>query len=96
MAVITRTYPGRTDGEIYSKVDEVMEGIARRYSLDYRKDHETRTGSVSMMGASGKYAVRESQVTVELKFSFVIPGAMRKRVEGDVERKLDRLFGDGI
>ncbi len=92
MAVITRKYPGKSDAEIYSRVDEVMEGIARRHSLHYRKDLAARTGSVSMMGASGTYAVRDGQVTVELKYPFVIPGSVRRRVEGDIERKLDGLF----
>ncbi len=93
MAVITRSYPGRSDEEIYSRVDEVMEGVARRHSLHYRKDAAARTGSVSLMGASGSYAVRAGQVTVELKYPMLIPGAMRRKVEADIERKLDALFG---
>jgi hypothetical protein len=93
MAVITRKYPGKSDGEIYSRVDEVMEGIARRHSLEYRRDATARTGSVSMMGASGTYAVRDGGVTVELKFPFLVPHAMRRKVEADIERKLDGLFG---
>ncbi len=93
MALITRSYPGRTDDEIYSRVDEVMEGVARRHSLHYRKDVSERTGSVSLMGASGSYAVRGGQVTVELRYPMLIPGAMRRKVEADIERKLDALFG---
>jgi hypothetical protein len=92
MAVITRKYPGKTDDEIYSKVDEVMRGIARRHSLDYQNDVAARTGSVAKMGASGRYAIRDGQVTVELKFPLLIPGPMRRKVEEDIERKLDRLF----
>ncbi len=92
MAVITRSFPGRSDQEIFTRVDEVMAGIARRHSLDYRKDDAARTGSVSMMGGSGSYAVREGLVTVELKYPFLVPGAMRRKVEEDIERKLDGLF----
>ena len=29
MAVINKKYPGKSDEEIYAKVDSVMEGIAR-------------------------------------------------------------------
>ncbi len=93
MAVITRSYPGRSDDEIYSRVDEVMEGVARRHSLHYRKDAAARTGSVSLMGASGSYAVQAGQVTVQLKYPMLLPGAMRRKVEADIERKLDALFG---
>ncbi len=92
MAVISRKYPGKSDAEIYSRVDEVMEGVASRHSLHYRKDAAARSGSVSMMGASGTYAVRDGQVTVELKYPFVVPGAMRRKVETDIERRLDGLF----
>ena len=45
-----------------------------------------------MMGGSGSYAVRDGQVTIELKYPFLVPGAMRRKVEEDIERKLDGLF----
>ena len=93
MAVITRKFPGRSDHEIFTRVDEVMAGVARRHSLDYRKDETARTGSVSMMGASGSYAVLDGQVTVKLMYPFLVPGTMRRKVEDDIERKLDGLFG---
>lgn len=92
MAVITRKYPGKTDAEIFSKVDEVMEGVAHRHSLDYRRDAAARTGAVSAMGATGSYSVGEGQVTIELKYPMLIPGSMRRKVEEDIERKLDGLF----
>jgi hypothetical protein len=93
MAVIKRKFPGKSDHEIFTRVDGVMAGVARRHSLAYRKDEASRTGSVSMMGGSGSYAVREGQVTIELKYPFLVPGAMRRKVEEDIERKLDGLFG---
>jgi len=93
MAVITRKYPGKTDAEIFAKVDEVMEGVARRHSLDYRRDPARMTGAVSLMGASGAFRVEDGQVTVELKYPLLVPGSMRRKVEGDIEAKLDGLFG---
>ena len=93
MAFINKKYPGKTDQEIYEKVDAVMEGIARRHSLDYRRDPVARRGSVAKMGASGSYAVADGQVTVELKYPMIVPGAMRRKVEEDIERKLQGLFG---
>ena len=93
MAVIRKKYPGKADDEIYAKVDAAMEGIARRHSLEYRKDPAARRGSVAKMGASGSYSVAEGQVTVELRFPMLVPGSMRRKVEEDVERKLEGLFG---
>lgn len=92
MAVITRKYAGKSDAEIFTRVDEVMEGVARRHSLAYQRDPAARTGSVSLMGASGAFAVKDGQVTVELKYPMLVPGSMRRKVEGDIEAKLDQLF----
>ncbi len=92
MPQITKKYPGRSADEIYSKVDEIMERIAQKLSLDYRKDDGARTGKVSKMGVSGAYSVKDGEVTVDLKFPMLVPGPMRQRVHEDIERKLDELF----
>ena len=92
MPQIKKSYPGKSAGEIYSKVDEVMERIAEKLSLDYVKDGGARTGKVSKMGISGAYLVKEGEVTVDLKFPMLVPGSMRKKVQDDIERKLDVLF----
>ena len=93
MPQIKRSYPGKSAGEIYTKVDEVMERIAEKLSLDYQKDGKARTGKVSKMGISGSYLVADGEVTVDLKFPMLIPGSMRQKVQEDIERKLDGLFG---
>ena len=93
MPQIKRTYPGKSAGDIYAKVDEVMERIAQKLSLDYQKDGKARTGKVSKLGISGSYLVREGEVTVDLKFPMLVPGSMRQKVQEDIERKLDGLFG---
>jgi hypothetical protein len=92
MAQITRKYPGKSAGEIYTKVDEVMERIAQKLSLDYQRDQQRKTGKVSKMGVTGSYAVQDGQVTVDLKFPMLVPGSMRQKVQEDIERKLDGLF----
>ena len=92
MPQIKKSYPGRSAGEIYTKVDEAMERIAQKLSLDYQRDHAARTGKVSKMGVSGAYAVQDGEVTVDLKFPILVPGSMRQRVTADIERKLDELF----
>jgi putative polyhydroxyalkanoic acid system protein len=93
MPNITRKYPGKDAGEIYEKVDKVMERIAQKMSLDYKKDEGARTGKVSKMGVSGVYAVKDEEVSIDLKFPMLVPGSMRQKVQEDIERKLDGLFG---
>jgi hypothetical protein len=92
MAQIKRTYPGKSTDEIYGKVDEVMQRIAQKLSLDYHRDGKTKSGKVSKMGVTGSYLVRGEEVVVDLKFPMLIPGSMREKVTVDIERKLDELF----
>jgi hypothetical protein len=92
MPQITRKYPGKKAGEIYEKVDQVMERIAEKLSLHYQKDGAAKTGKVSKMGVSGSYSVRDEEVVVDLKFPMLVPGSMRQKVQEDIERKLDGLF----
>ncbi len=92
MPQIKKSYPGKSAGEIYAKVDEVMERIAKKLALDYHKDGKSKTGKVSKMGISGAYAVHDGGVTVDLKFPMLVPGSMRQKVQEDIERKLEGLF----
>jgi hypothetical protein len=92
MARISRKYPGKTDGEIYAKVDAVMDGVARRHSLDYRRDPAVMGGTVAKLGATGTFSVRDGEVTVDLRYPMLVPGPMRRKVEEDIERKLLGLF----
>ncbi len=92
MPQIKKAFPGKSAGEIYSKVDSAMERLAERLSLDYESDGSARTGKVSKMGMSGSYLVRDGEVTIDLKFPIIVPGSMRQRVQEDVQRRLDELF----
>jgi hypothetical protein len=92
MAQIKRSYPGKSADEIYGRVDDAMQRIAQRLSLDYHRDGQARTGKVSKMGISGSYLVRGEEVVVDLKFPMLVPGSMRDKVKEDIERKLDGLF----
>jgi hypothetical protein len=93
MSRISRRYPGRSDHEIFAKVDAVMRGIARRHALDYTSDGAGLSGSVSKLGGHGTFAVRGDEVAVELKYPMLVPGSVKRKVEEDIERKLDGLFG---
>jgi hypothetical protein len=92
MPQFRKKYPGKSAHEIYQKVDEVMRHVAQKLSLDYQKDHASRTGKVSKMGISGAYAVHEGEVTVDLKFPMLVPGSMKQKVQDDIEQRLDGLF----
>ena len=90
---ILRRFPGRKAGEIYEKVDEVMQRIAGEYSLHYRKDAAGQRGEVSKMGVHGTYVVRDEEVAIDLKYPMLVPGSMRQKVQESIEKKLDGLFG---
>ena len=92
MPQIKKTFPGKSAGEIYEKVDREMERLAQKLSLDYHRDGPAKTGKISKMGISGSYLVRDEEVTVDLKFPMLVPGSMRQKVQEDIERKLDGLF----
>ena len=89
---ITRKFPGKSADEIYAKVDEGMRRLAEKMALDYSSDGEKKAGKVSKMGVTGAYFVKDGEVTVDLKFPMLVPGSMRQKVAGDIERKLDGLF----
>ena len=92
MPQIKKTYPGKSADEIYEKVDEVMQRITNKMGLKYDKDPDGKTGKVSKMGVSGSYLAKDGEVTVDLHFPMLIPGSMKKKVQEDIERRLDGLF----
>ena len=92
MPQISKKFPGKSAGEIYEKVDSIMQQIAHEMRLDYQKDAAQFSGAVSKMGVTGAYQARDGEVTIDLSFPMLIPGAMRQKVQADIERKLDKLF----
>ncbi len=92
MPLISRKYPGKSAQEIYEKVDQVMQRLTDKMGLKYEKHPQERAGKVSKMGISGKYLARDGEVTVDLHFPVLIPGSMKKKVQDDIERRLDGLF----
>ena len=84
MPQIKKEYPGKSAGEIYEKVDEVMERLSTKMGLKYAKDPDARTGKVSKLGISGTY--------LAVEFPMLIPGTMKKQVQDDIERRLNALF----
>jgi hypothetical protein len=92
MPRISRKFDGQKDEVIFEKVHTVMEKIAEEFKLDYRQDGAKRTGEVSKMGITGKFSVSSGEVVVDMKYPMLVPGSMRQKIEGHIERKLDGLF----
>lgn len=92
MPLIQKKYPGKTAAELFEKVDQVMERLSAKMGLDYDKDPSAKAGKVSKMGITGKYLAKEGEVTVDLHFPMLIPGSMKKKVQDDIERRLDGLY----
>lgn len=92
MPQIKREYPGKDAQQIYEKVDQVMERLTAKMGLKYDRDPEAKTGKVSKMGISGAYVASDGHVTIDLHFPMLVPGAMKKQVQEDIERRLDGLF----
>ncbi len=92
MAHIKKQYPGKNAQEIYAKVDEVMQGLTAKMGLKYDKDPVKKTGRVTKMGIAGTYVASDGQVLIDLSFPMIIPGAMKRQVQEQIEQKLDGLF----
>ena len=92
MPKFSRQYPGKSADEIFARVDETMARMAEKHSLDYEKDEAGKTGAVKKMGIAGVYAVKDGEVTVDLKFPMLVPGPMKRTVEEAIQKRLDHLF----
>jgi Putative polyhydroxyalkanoic acid system protein (PHA_gran_rgn) len=89
---VERDFPGKTSKEIFDRTAQIIEELAGRYSLKHQPEAGTLSGKVSRSGVEGRYNVVGERLTLELEFSFLIPGVLRKRVQDEVAGRLDRLF----
>jgi len=87
-----RTFAGKTSQEIFEATRKTIDDLAHRYSLKHEPEAARLRGKVSRMGTEGIYQVVGEKLTLDLAFSFVIPGAVRRRVETEVNERLDALF----
>ena len=92
MPLINKKYPGKTAQEIYEAVHLVMQRLTAKMGLHYDTDAPAKAGKVSKMGIKGEYLAKEGEVTVDLHFPMLIPGALKRQVQEDIERRLDKLF----
>ncbi len=87
-----RTFTGKTPEDIFDRTRQTIEGLAQRYALKHEPDAKGLSGKVSRMGTTGRYRVVGDKLTLDLDYSFVMPGALRKRVEDEVNQRLDGLY----
>lgn len=89
---IERTFQGKSSQEIFERASRTIEELAGRYSLKHEPAPASLAGRVSRAGAEGRYRVEGERLTLDLEFSFLVPGAVRKKVQDEVTGRLDRLF----
>jgi hypothetical protein len=87
-----RTFSGKAAQEIFERTRKTIDELAHRYALKHEPDATSLRGKVSRMGTEGRYRVEGEKLTLDLDYSFLIPGAMRRRVEDEVNQRLDGLF----
>jgi hypothetical protein len=87
-----RSYAGKSPTEIYQATKKVIENLAGKYGLQHRGDDAALGGSVSRMGVDGTYKATGEKMVIELSYGFLIPGALRQKVQDEVTRQLDGLF----
>jgi hypothetical protein len=87
-----RTFSGKTAQEIFERTRQTIDELAHRYSLKHEPEPSSLRGKVGRMGTEGRYRVEGEKLTLDLDYSFLIPGAMRRRVEAEVNQRLDALF----
>src|ERR1700726_2322767 len=90
-----RTYSGKAAQEICEPTRQTIDQLAQRYALNHAPEVSSLRGKVSRMGTEGRYRVEGDKLTLDLDYSFLIPGAMRRRIEDEVNQRLDGLFGAG-
>ena len=87
-----RTFSGKTAQEIFERTRKTIDELAQRYSLNHQPDASALRGKVGRMGTEGRYRVEGERLTLDLDYSFLIPGPMRRRIEDEVNQRLDALF----
>jgi hypothetical protein len=87
-----RSYAGKSPSEIYQATKGVIERLSGRYGLEHRANDASMSGTVKRLGVDGEYRAAGDKVVIELSYGFLIPGALRQKVQDEVARQLDGLF----
>jgi hypothetical protein len=87
-----RSYSGKSPSEVYQATKSVIERLSGKYGLEHRANDASLSGTVKRMGVDGSYRAPGDKVVIELSYGFLIPGALRQKVQEEVTRQLDGLF----
>lgn len=88
-----RTFAGKNAAEIYQATKKVIEDLAGKYSLKHQADDQKLSGTVKQIGVNGSYQASSEKVAITLEYGMLIPGSIRDKVQAEVTRQLDKLFG---
>lgn len=88
-----RSYAGKSPSEIYQATKRVIDTMAGKYGLKHQGNDSSLTGTVSGMGVDGKYKAAGDKMAIELSYGFLVLGPIRQKVQDEVTRQLDKLFG---
>lgn len=89
---IERSYPGHTAKEIFDRLLVRLVDVAERYHLKVESDPKSFSGRVHRPGADVKFKILGDKLDVNLDFSFIVPGAIRRRVTDELTSRLGGLF----
>jgi hypothetical protein len=87
-----RSYAGKSPSEIYQATKKVIEDLSGKYGLKHQGNDLALSGTVSRLGVDGSYQASGEKMVIELSYGFLIPGAVRQKVQDEVTRQLDGLF----
>jgi len=88
-----RSYAGKSPSEIYQATKALIGRLAGKYGLEHQPDDAALSGTVKRMGVDGSYHAAGDKMVIELSYGFLVPGALRQKVQDEVTRQLEGLFG---
>jgi hypothetical protein len=88
-----RSFPGKSAQEIYQATKKLIDDLSGKYGLKHAGDDAKLGGTVKRTGVDGNYQAAGDKMTINLDFGFLIPGALREKVQTEVDRQLGKLFG---
>jgi hypothetical protein len=87
-----RIYSGRGGAEIFERTRKAIDELATRYALKHEPNASALRGAVSRLGTQGRYRVEGEKLILDLDYAFLVPAALRRRIEDEVNQRLDSLF----
>ncbi len=71
----------------------MIEGVATKYGLKHDTNDQSLKGTVKRTGVDGAYHAAGDKLSLSLDFGFLIPGSIREKVQTEIEKRFEQLFG---